>query len=176
MKSAADRDGRARRNSSMADRQRHVVAHGFLDDLHQFGERKFKRDGGEFRVAFGRGGVGRREGAAGNGDAHPFAQRGIIAQFGGVGIARALDVREPVARFGMDVDFVGGMALDFAGVNAENQMAVGGGGVEFLLLLGGSDPSSHTASADRARFLPLLPLQPFLVLASTARRWSSLSG
>ncbi len=98
--------------------QRQVVAHGFLNDLHQFGKGKLKGDGGKIRRALGGGGVRRREGAAGNGHAHPLAQRGIVAQLGGVGIARAFDVREPVPRFGVDMDFVGGVALDFAGVNA----------------------------------------------------------
>jgi hypothetical protein len=105
-------------------RERQIFAHGVLDDLHQFGERKFKRNGGELGVGLGSRGVGRRHRAAGNGDARPFAQRGIVAEFGGVGISGALDMREPVARFGMDVDFVSRMAFDLVRVNAENQMAV----------------------------------------------------
>ena len=65
----------------------------------------------------------------------PTAHRRVVAEFGGVGISRTLDVREPVARFGVDVDFVKRMAFDFAGVNAEDQMAVRRLHVELQLLL-----------------------------------------
>jgi hypothetical protein len=87
-------------------REREIFADGALDDFHQFRERKFKRNRGKLGVGLLRDRIGRRHRAAGNGDAHPFAERGIVAEFGDVGISRALDVREPVARFGMDVDFV----------------------------------------------------------------------
>ena len=73
----------------------------------------------------GRNGVGRRHRAARSRDARPFAERGIVAEFGDVGISRALDVREPVARFGMDVDFVSRMAFNLVRVNPQDQMAVG---------------------------------------------------
>ena len=55
----------------------------------------------------------------------PSAERRIVAEFGGVGVSGALDVREPVARFGMNMDFANRMAFDFAGVNAQDEMAVG---------------------------------------------------
>ena len=97
---------------------------------HQSGERKFKWDRGEFRVASS-------FDAASGGVTVPLematrvhcAERGIIAEFGDVGISRALDVREPVARFGMDVDFVKRMAFNFVRVNPQDEMPVGGQGV-----------------------------------------------
>ena len=140
-----------RRNSSMACASGKIVAHGVLDDLHQFGERKFKRNGGEFRVGLRRHGVGRRDGGAGNGDAHPAAQRGVVAEFGDVGISGALDMREPVARFRMDVDFVERMAFDLVGVNPQNEMAVGGLRVQLRPAARASNPSARKASAGRAR-------------------------
>ena len=121
-------------------RERNIIAHGVLDNLHQTRERKFKGNRGELRRIFFRGGVGRRDCAAGNGDAQPFAERGIIAEFGGVGMAGALDVREPMARFGMDVDFVSRMAFNLAGKNAENEVAVGGLDVQDVLLFAGQIP------------------------------------
>ncbi len=78
-------------------RERQMLAHGVLDDLHQLGEGKFKRNGGEFRLGLRCRRVGRRDRGGGNGDARPAAQRVVIAKGGGVGIAGALDVREPVA-------------------------------------------------------------------------------
>ncbi len=132
-------------------RERQIFAHGVLDDLHQSGKRKFKRDGGKFGVVFRRDGVRRRDGGAGDGDARPFAERGIIAEFGGVGISGAFDVREPVARFGMDVDFVVGMAFNLAGVNAQDQMAVGGFARSIQSAARASNPSARKASAGRGR-------------------------
>jgi hypothetical protein len=49
-------------------------------------------------------------------------------------------MREPVARFRVNMDFVGRMAFDFAGVNAEDEMPVSGSRVEFLLLRDGQIP------------------------------------
>ena len=112
-------------------RERQIVAHGILDDLHQFGERKFKRDGGVFGVVSSGTASGGVTVELEIGDARPFAERGIIAEFGGVGIAGALDVRKPVARFGMNVNFVKRMAFNFAGIDAQHEMAVGGFAVDF---------------------------------------------
>jgi hypothetical protein len=116
-------------------REREMFAHGGFDDFDQPGKRKFKRDGGELNLAFRGNGVRRRDRGAGNGNARPPAQRRIIAQLGGVGISGALNVREPVARFRMNVNFANRMAFDLAGVNAQDEMAVGGARVELQLLL-----------------------------------------
>ncbi len=106
-----------------------------FDDFHQPREGKFKRDGGEFLPGFRRHRVGRRDGGGGDGDARPAAHRGVIAQRGGVGIARPLDVREPVARLGMHVNFVERMAFQLVRVNPQNQVAVRGFHIQSGLLL-----------------------------------------
>ena len=114
--------------------------HGVLDDLDEARKRNFKRNGGELGgVILGRG-VRRRDGGAGNADAHPFAEAGVVAQLGGIRTARALDVREPVARFRVDMDFVKRMAFDLVRVDAEDEVAVGGLGIELVLLLAGEVP------------------------------------
>ena len=121
-------------------RERQIVAHGVLDDLQQPRERIFIRDGGELRRALARDRIRRRDRVARDGDARPFAERGIKPKLRRVGMARQLDVREPVARLRVDVDFVGGMALDFSRKNPQHQMAVGGLGVQLILLLAGQVP------------------------------------
>ena len=56
-------------------REREVVAHGGLDDFEQPGKREFKRDGGEFNLAFRRNRVRRRDRGTGGGNARPAAKR-----------------------------------------------------------------------------------------------------
>ena len=115
-------------------REREIVADRGFDDFHQFRERKFKWNRRKLRVFLLRNRIRRRHRAARNGDARPSAQRGIVAKLGDVGISRALDVREPVARFGMDVDFVKRMTFDLLRINPQHKMTVGGLRVQLQLL------------------------------------------
>jgi len=98
------------------------VRHGRFDDFEQPGKWEFKRmvaNSTSLSVETASGGVTvaletatRIPGEALNN-----------SQLGGVGISGALNVREPVARFRMNVDFANRMALNLAGVNAQDEMA-----------------------------------------------------
>ncbi len=117
-----------------------VFVDGFFHERKQFLHRHFDGNDAELRRGIGGYGVRRRERGGGSGDNGPFLGGGIITEFSDVPGIGEIDVNEPMARFGMDVNFGDGLAARRFEVDANDEVAVARVGVVTALLIGGQIP------------------------------------
>ena len=120
--------------------QREVVLERALDQGDQFVELHFRRQALKPNRKIVRHGIRRRQRGGRGRNADPLIARTVVAQLGLKLRAAQPDVREPVARFRVDVNLPIRLAAGLVLVDAQHQMAVHGAGVVFLELFTGQIP------------------------------------
>jgi outer membrane lipoprotein SlyB len=103
-----------------------MLSDGSLDDGDEFLERNVGGYGGELDGGIVGHGIGRRKGRRGNGDLDPAPVRiGVVTEGGYIAGTADADVDEPIAGFGVDMNFGMRNIADDIAKHAENQMAIG---------------------------------------------------